>query len=122
MDFHKLFIFFKKNEFDEFIISENSFSLFEYIISMNDIDIFCLILWLFHNIKRSENNEKNDLNFIILTSNLFKGKILKILDQKELVNHINDEIGVYKDIIVQGFLLFLNLMKCEKHNIDYDQK
>ena len=107
---------------NECFTSANSFCLFEYIISMNDIELFCLILWLFHNITTYENKENNDLNYVIITSNIFKNKILRLLDKEELINHINDENSVYKDIILKGFNLFLNLIKCERQNLDDVEK
>ena len=103
-----------KNEINQFLLSNNTFKLFELIFSINDIDLICLIIWLFQNI--SDDNNEN--NYIIITSNLFKIKILSLLQQDELINHISDENNIYYDIILQGFNLFYNLMSFEMKNYD----
>ena len=84
-----------KNEINNFLLSNNNFKLFESIFSINDTDLICLIIWLFQNI--SDDNDA--INYIIITSNLFKNKILSLLQQNELINHINDEKNIYYDLI-----------------------
>ena len=106
-----------KNEINNFLLSNNNFKLFESIFSINDTDLICLIIWLFQNI--SDDNDAN--NYIIITSNLFKNKILSLLQQNELINHINDEKNIYYDIILQGFNLFYNLISIEIKNYDKNQ-
>jgi len=119
------YIFFSNNNEinNNILTSEKFFKIYEYILSTNDTDLFCLILYLFHNISSLENNEKyNEINYKILTSNLFKNRILKFLMQEELINHIDDNNGIYKDILFQGFHFFSNLMALEKEDIDNIQK
>ena len=120
------YIFFSKNneKNNDILTSKEFFNIYEYILSTNDTDLFCLILYLFHNITSLENNEKkhNEVNYKILISNLFKNRILKFLMEKEFMYHIDDDNGIYKDILFQGFHFFSNLMATEKENIDNIQK
>jgi hypothetical protein len=120
------YIFFSKNneKNNDILTSKEFFKIYEYILSTNDTDLFCLILYLFHNITSLENNEKkhNEVNYKILISNLFKNRILKFLMEKEFMYHIDDDNGIYKDILFQGFHFFSNLMATEKENIDNIQK
>ncbi len=120
------YIFFSKNNEtnNDILTSKEFFNIYEYILSTNDTDLFCLILYLFHNITSLENNEKkhNEVNYKILISNLFKNRILKFLMEKEFMYHIDDDNGIYKDILFQGFHFFSNLMATEKENIDNIQK
>ena len=120
------YIFFSKNneKNNDILTSKEFFNIYEYILSTNDTDLFCLILYLFHNITSLENNEKkhNEVNYKILISNLFKNRILKFLMEKEFMYHIDDDNGIYKDILFQGFHFFSNLMATQKEDIDNIQK
>ena len=106
-----------KNEINNVLISNNNFKLFELIFSINDIYLICLIIWLFQNLS----DDNDEINYIIITSNLFKNQILNILQQDELINHINDENNIYYDIIFQGFNLFYNLISIEYKNYEQNQ-
>ena len=98
---------------ENFLVSNSFLQLYEFILNLNDIELFFLILLLLFNISISDNNE---INYIILTSNLLN-QILNLFNQKELTYLLDEENNIYYDIVYQGFNLFLNLMKVNNENV-----